>query len=346
MKKICLGAESAALVTDYLTRKYLSGVDVSEGYLVSTKNTQTYFTDARYFYAAKPMVEKEGYTALLYRDFLNIKDYLTSLGITKLYVDYSRVTVKEFKVYSEWFEMHDLSVELDKMRAKKDQSELTNIKKACEIAQYAYHTAIKSVKRGITELELKDLIEKLMMDKGAEGTSFDTIVAFGANAAVPHHVTGGAALEDNQCILIDMGCKVNGYCSDITRTAFFGTPSEKFTKCYDAVLRANLNAIENITCGTLAVDADAFARNSLKKDGLSEYFTHSLGHGVGLEIHEYPTLSPRKKDALSDGTVFTIEPGVYFDGEFGIRIEDTVVLSGGKVERLFTDNKELLIINS
>jgi Xaa-Pro aminopeptidase len=141
-----------------------------------------------------------------------------------------------------------------------------------------------------------------------------------------------------------MGCKVNGYCSDITRTAFFGKPSKKFIDCYNAVLNANQIAIENIGEKTLTDKADAFARDYLKEQGVGEFFTHSLGHGVGLEIHEYPTLSPKKSQVLENGMVFTIEPGVYFDGEFGIRIEDTVTLESGKIKRLFNDSKELLIL--
>ena len=195
----------------------------------------------------------------------------------------------------------------------------------------------------MTEIELRDAIEKNVKNLGGE-TAFDTIVAFGANSAVPHHETDSTKLTLNSPILVDMGAKVGGYMSDITRMAFFGTPSEKFCSCYDLVLKANLMALQNITENTLTDVADGYARNVLKDNGLDQYFTHSLGHGVGMEIHEYPTLSKKMSVPLKNGMVFTIEPGVYFDGEFGIRIEDTVLLIDGKVERLFSDDKKLLII--
>ena len=145
-------------------------------------------------------------------------------------------------------------------------------------------------------------------------------------------------------ILVDMGANYKGYLSDLTRTAFFGKPSSKFIVVYEKVKEANQVAIDSITAGMTTRDADMISRDVLKKYDLSKYFTHSLGHGVGLEVHEFPTLSPGSDNELKEGMVFTIEPGVYIDGELGIRIEDTVVIKNGKVERLFNDEKNLLKI--
>ena len=344
MKKYPLNAKSACLITDRLTRQYLSGVDLAEGvFIFSDKSVM--FTDARYYSGVKDAFISKGVEIELYTSPSEIKDYLLSTGVKTLYLDYSRTTVKEYQSYGEWgVELLDASDILSEMRSIKTEEELTDIKTACDIAERAVSQAFKLVKVGITELELKDEIERLMVSYGAESSSFDTIVALGQNGAVPHHQTGTTVLQNNMPILVDMGAKVNGYCSDITRTAFFGKPTEKFIKAYQAVLTANNLAIENITDGTLTCVADGYARDYLESQGLKEYFTHSLGHGVGLEIHEFPTLSKRTNSQLKNGMVFTIEPGVYFDGEFGIRIEDTVLLKNGKVERLFTDTKELLIL--
>ncbi|MBO5068217.1 MAG: aminopeptidase P family protein [Clostridia bacterium] len=343
MKDFVFGKNQAGLITDYVTRKYLTGVDISEGVVILTDKI-TCFTDARYFYAAKPVLENVGVTALLLKGFESVSEYLVQNGIDTLYIDYSRVTVKEYKEYRKKFKIKDLTSKLERARSVKSEKELALIEKACVIAQKAYHDAIKTVKKGITETQLKNAIEKNMVKFGASGPAFPTIVAFGANSAVPHHETGETVLEDNMPILVDMGCSVEGYLSDLTRTAFFGTPTDRFLSCYDTVKKANELAIENITHGTDTCTADSYARSYLKEKGLDEYFTHSLGHGVGMEVHEFPTLSPRKKDKLKNGMVFTIEPGVYFDGDFGIRIEDTVVLSSGKVKRLFSDSKELIIL--
>ncbi|MBR1968511.1 MAG: aminopeptidase P family protein [Clostridia bacterium] len=344
MKNFCCEKGSAFLLTDRLTRKYFCGVDIAEGTLVIT-NVLTTFTDARYFSAAKPELEKVGVNVLLYKDLFDIKDFLINNGVTKLLIDYSKTTVREYESYKTFgIEISDGSNTLEEIKSVKTEEELRYIKKACSIAEKAYYSAIKTVKKGITEKELKEVLERFMSEYGGEGTSFDTIVAFGKNAAIPHHETGDTVLTENTPILVDMGCKVNGYCSDITRTAFFGTPSNEFIKCYNAVLDANELAIEKITDGVKTDVADGYARDILTKAGYGELFTHSLGHGVGQEIHEYPTLSPKKSQTLKNGMVFTIEPGVYIDGKFGIRIEDTVVLENGKVKRLYTDDKKLLIL--
>lgn len=344
MKSFAYKKGCAYLITDYLTRKYLTGVDIAEGYLVFTDKL-TYFTDARYFGAAKPMLESFGICPMLFKDFSALAEFIKENGANKLLIDYSRVTVSEYKLYkSLGFKVGDCSSALEKMRAKKDGSELKNIKRACEIIEKAVETTFASVKVGVTELELKSVLEENIKLLGASGPSFDTIVAFGANSAVPHHVTGNTVLKENSCILIDAGAVYNGYCSDITRTAFFGVPNEKFIERYELVRRANESAIEKIKAGILTCEADGFARQVLEGAGYGEFFTHSLGHGVGLEIHEYPTLSPKRKAKLTNNMVFTIEPGLYFDGEYGIRIEDTVVLKNGRVKRLFNDSKQLKII--
>lgn len=335
----------ALLITDRKTRKYLTDFDVAEGYVVKMDNEVVCFTDARYFSAVKPLCEKHGVKAQLFSGLDCIKDYLVNQGVEGLYVDYTKETVSDYLEYEKWgIGLKDGSSIIKNLRSVKKDDEIEYIKKACEIAEKAYHTAIKKVKKGITEKWLKDEIENLMLSMGADGIAFDTIVAFGANAAVPHHQTGDTVLNDNTAILVDTGCTVNGYCSDITRMAYYGTPTEKFNQSYLAVLKANVLAEEQIRSGMSGKQADGIAREYLKSQGLDGYFTHSLGHGIGLDIHEYPTLSPKKDDELKDGMVFSIEPGVYVDGELGIRIEDTVMLKDGKVERLFTDDKKLIII--
>ena len=344
MKKLFGSAQKAYLLKDRILRRYFTGVDVAEGYLLITKE-QTYFTDARYFLPAKEKFNSLGIDCVLYLGLESIKERLTELGVKELKLDYRTTTMKEYGDYKEFgLIISDCSDEIEISRSVKNQSEIDAIKRACEIIQRAYHSTIKRVKKGMTELEVKEILESYALEYGAEGMAFDTIVAFGENSAVPHHETGNTVLSDNQAVLIDTGCTINGYCSDLTRTAFYGEPSEKFLNCYQAVKMANQLALDKISVGITCVDADAIARNYLKEKDLDKFFTHSLGHGVGLEIHEYPTVSPRSKAKLVENTVFTVEPGVYLDHEFGIRIEDTVVINGGKAERLFTDDKELIIL--
>lgn len=337
-------SDGVALITDRLTRKYLTGVDVAEGYLVVGKEI-AYFTDARYFYAAKEKLFGVSVSAKLYLGQEDLISFIKEVGAKTLFIDYTKTTVKEYQDYKAFgIDIKDCSALLDSLRSIKTEDEINYIKKACEIVETAVHTVLKTIKIGDREIDIKDRIETEMIKLGAQGASFDTIVAFGKNSAVPHHETGETKLQPNSVILIDTGAVYNGYCSDITRTVFFGTPTNKFIACYDAVLEANERAEKEITSGIKTDLADKIARDALKEKGFDKYFTHSLGHGVGLEIHEHPTLSPKKSTELKDGTVFTIEPGVYFDGEFGIRIEDTVMLKDGKVKRLFSDSKELIIL--
>ena len=198
----------------------------------------------------------------------------------------------------------------------------------------------------MSENEVAAELEYLMRSYGASGTSFSTIVGFGKNSSIPHHETGEDKLKFGDIILIDYGCKVGGYCSDCTRTFLFGDDKKhgEFKKAYSRVLEAHMAAKEKITDGVTGREADAFARDYLRGFGLDKYFTHSLGHGIGINIHEYPMLSPKSLQVLKNGMVFSDEPGVYFEGNFGIRIEDTVTLYGGAVQSLTDSDKNLIIL--
>lgn len=344
MRNIETNGDSVYLITDSLARKYFSGIDLDEGILLVGESL-TYFIDARYFSAAAKECEKVGINSVLYRSDEDVKDFLSDLNVKTLYVDFDRTTVSRYNAYLEWgFEIKDCSDVVKKIRSVKDDEERSLLRKACKIAQEAYYSALEKLSVGITEKEIADYIQNKMTECGANGASFDIIVAFGSNSAVPHHKTGDTRLKNDMPVLIDMGANYCGYMSDLTRTCFFGTPSDDFVNAYQATLGANLLAEEKIFEGISVSEADKIARDYLTKCGYGNAFTHSLGHGVGLEIHEYPFLSPKGKGNIVSGMAFTVEPGVYFDGKFGVRIEDTVLMNGGKVERLFTDDKRLIII--
>ncbi len=337
--------KTPSLITDEKQRQYFLGFKSSFGYLLIT-DTVDFYTDSRYLYAAKAELESQGVNVKEFKGLSLIKDYLKEKGIKTLGIDYTLTTLSEQKSYKELgVKFKDISSKLEKIFAIKNKEELKNIVSACNVAQKALYNVLPSIKKGVTEKEIKDKLEYEMKQLGAEKESFDSIVAFGKNSAVPHHQSGDTVLEDNMAVLIDFGCVVNGYCSDCTRTFYYGEPSEKFINAYNAVLEANIKAEEQITKGMRFDVCDKQARDVLDKYGLSKYFTHSLGHGIGVNVHEYPYLSPRKNDGeLKSGMVFSIEPGVYFDGEFGIRIEDTCYLQGKKVKRLFNDEKNLIIL--
>ena len=344
MKNYPFSNKNACLVLDDLTSQYFINSSLEEGYLVLADN-KTCFIDARSYSGVKDSLISKNVDVKLLKDINDVNDFLTEIKTKNLYLDFSKTSVKSYNQFLAWgFNIQDSSDIINEMRAQKTSEEIDKTIIACEIAQKALYSALDSVKEGITELELKDIIEKKVIEFGAEGTSFETIVAFSKNSAVPHHKSNHTKLEKDMPILIDMGAKYKGYSSDITRTLFFGNPPKEFVNKYNAVLKANVIAEKSIKIGDTTLVADGYARDVLKEFGLEKYFTHSLGHGIGLEVHEYPTLSPKRKQELKENMLFTIEPGVYFEGEFGIRIEDTVLLTKNGIKRLFTDSKELVII--
>ena len=335
---------SAYLFFDEINRFYFTGFKSTAGYLLITDSCATLYIDNRYYHHAVSTLQ-----GVQVKPFTTFDDFiveLKNLGILQLFIDYSVVTVEEYNQFIfNGFKVLDCSKVVKEIALIKSDSEVENIKCACDIAYNAFIKLLPYIKKGVTERQLKNISEDYMRDLGSNAPSFDTIIAFGANSAIPHHETGDTKLCDNQPILMDFGATFNGYASDITRTLYFGEPTKEFIFAYDSVLKANLLAEDEITSNISCKDADRIARDYLTNQGFGENFTHSLGHGVGLRIHESPTLSPRSNEIMKDGMVFTVEPGVYFNGKFGIRIEDTCLLKNGKTERLFTDDKKLIVIN-
>lgn len=334
---------SAFLLTDRVDRKYFSGKDIAEGYLVYGEK-KAYFSDYRYHLDTQKHFKNTEIQALPFLGIEDVKGFIESNNIEKIYINFDKVSLSEYeKLKTFGVEIKNGVGIINELRSVKSQEEISYIKRACEVAEKAYHKSIKQVHLGMTEIELKDIIEENIYKLGCD-VGFETIVAFAKGTAVPHHQTGKTKLRENQPILVDMGAKYKGYISDLTRMAFFGKPSKKFLRVYESVLRANQTAEAEICVDMEYSVADSLARNQLAEDNLDKYFTHSLGHGVGLEVHESITLSPKASGKIKENMVFTIEPGVYLDNQFGIRIEDTVQIKDGKVERLFTDEKKLIII--
>lgn len=335
----------AILVTDAFNRRYFSHVEHEEGVVIITRSKTVYFADLRSYDILEQKIKNSLVIPMVMKSFESIKEYLASKNARKLYIDYQSISVAEYKRYKKTgIKVVDGSKLIGKIRQVKSSLELENIKTACDIAQKAFYMTLPYIKAGVTETAVKNRLVNAMKKLGAEGESFSTIVAFGKNTAVPHHETGETKLKRNQPILIDWGCKVNGYCSDITRTFFYGKPNAEFENTFNLVAKANLVAQNKIKEGTSCKKADSYARNYFKSFGVDEYFTHSLGHGLGLEIHEKPFLSPKGKGSISKSVPFTIEPGLYYKDKFGIRIENTVVLTENGVISLTGDGRKLLII--
>ncbi len=333
-----------ALITNDKERLYFLGFYSTDGYVVISKKRISFVVDSRYIYAAKKL-EKKGINVVLGSDLTFFKEECEREKAKTVGIDFNTTTVAEYeRLKKTKYKFVDISEELKSMAEVKSAEELKNIRKACDIAEKAWLDTLPSIKEGITESYLASVLEFNFKKLGASGTSFDTIIAFGENASVPHHETGDTKLKKNTCILMDFGCLYKGYCSDMTRTMFFGQPDDEFLKVYGAVLSAHKKAGANIKAGMTGKEADKIARDELEKFGYGKYFTHSLGHGIGVHIHEFPNLSPRSEAVLKDNEVFSNEPGVYLDGKLGVRIEDSCYLKNGKCKSFMKDDKSLVII--
>ena len=215
-------------------------------------------------------------------------------------------------------------------KAAKTEEEISLIVKSAEIIDSVFDEVLKSIAIGQTEKEVAEFIFEKAIEFGAEGLSFDTIVAFGENGAEPHHVPTDRKLKLNEFVTIDMGAKYKSYCSDFTRTFVVGRASSKMKEIYNVVKNSSLKAVKILAAGVACYDVDKVARDHIALAGYGDKYIHGTGHGVGLEIHEAPTLNTKSNEILENGMVVTIEPGIYIDGEMGVRIENMFIVGSQK----------------
>ncbi|MEM2542987.1 MAG: aminopeptidase P family protein [Candidatus Korarchaeum sp.] len=242
------------------------------------------------------------------------------------------------------YDLRPLSQLTSKLRVVKDESEIALMREAARIADKTIERIISEDLEGKKEREVARMIEDAIVDLGADKFSFDAIVASGPNGANPHHTPGERRITEGDILIIDFGARYKGYCSDITRTFSIGKPSKKASEVYEIVKEAQEEAFQAVREGAMAREVDSVARDVITTKGYGEYFTHRTGHGLGLDIHEEPYIAPNSETELRNGMVFTIEPGVYLEGEFGVRIEDDVAIVSGRGERLTKATRELVTL--
>lgn len=267
----------------------------------------------------------------------------------KLGFENEHISYKQYKAFSDAFgefvELVPLDDKLNKLRMLKDEYEIECIAKAESIGDKAFSHMLEFIQEGLTEKQIALELEYVMKSLGADGLSFDTIAASGPNSSLPHAVPTDRKLQDGDFLTMDFGCIYKGYCSDMTRTVFIGeNPTEKQMEVYTVVLKAQREALKLVKPGAKCSDIDACARKIISDAGYGEYFGHGLGHSVGLYIHEEPRCSRKCDTILEAGMTMTIEPGIYLPGEFGVRIEDLVVVTEDGYKNLASSEKNLFLL--
>jgi len=334
-------------------RRYLAGFTGSAGYLIVSQDAAVLATDFRYWEQVgqqSPEFELEKVTQG------DIKQWLPPL------LERLDIGVVGFEANDVSYALHErLKGAMDEMpserratlkptydlaeglRIVKDADELAIITRAIEIADQAFEEVAAGLQPGVAEREIAWRLERSMREQGAESTSFDIIVASGANAALPHHRPSDRAVQAGEPIIIDMGARLKGYCSDLSRTICLGPADDQFKRVYDLVLTAQETAIAAVQAGMSGHDGDRLARGIIENAGHGDQFGHGTGHGVGLAIHENPRVARNASNELEDGMVFTIEPGVYVPGWGGVRIEDIVVLEQGRARDITRAHKNEIV---
>ena len=337
------------LVTHLANIRYLTGFSGTSALLLVARQQVLLVTDFRYQTqaaeevgtAARVLIEAQSLWAGLWRALPEM-DGLVVLGFESahlLHRDFQRLL--DGGARWQWRPTADL-VEL--LRERKDAGEVELIARAAGVATRALERLLPQVHAGMTEVETAGVLEKALRDEGSEGFPFPSIVASGPRAALPHARSSHRAIAAGDFLLLDFGAEVGGYCADLTRTVVVGKASAEQRRVYDVVRRANDIAAKGVRPGMRGRDADALARDYIERCGFGEEFGHSLGHGLGLEVHEAPRLARSAEGFLAEGSVVTIEPGIYRAGWGGVRIEDDVHLTSGGPELLTHFPRELLEI--
>ena len=331
----------ASLITNPVNVEYLTGFKSSRSFLLLT-NTRSYlFTDARYLEKAEKI---RGVQALNLKGKENLEKLRKKHRLTDIKYEGDHLTVnrlKGFKKRLKKCKWSDGQQQIEKKRAIKTSAEIRRIKRSQVINEQIFRSIRGVLKPGVTELQIAQKIHELTYKFGAEKVAFEPIIAFGNHSSIPHHENTKRKLKKGDLILIDMGVVYQKHHSDMTRVLFTKSPTPEQEKIYNLVLEAQEAAIQALKPGKTAKSIDKITRKIFQKHDLEENFTHGTGHGVGLEIHELPSLAEESLDRLKPGMVLTIEPGLYFPGKFGVRIEDMILLTSRGTQNLTQVKKHI-----
>ena len=335
------------IILDRSNTHYLTGFRGTSSMIIIMHDVLLFITDFRYFHRAVKDLPP-GYEALVQKGDMSdqIKSFFNVRG--KIHIGFEpTISYEKYQWLRESVRparLREASGLLKPLRMIKDEDEISRIKKAASIVDECMEYISKELRADLTEREVAIKIRRFFEDKGAEGESFPTIVASGPNSAVPHHETSNRKLQQGDVVLIDMGCRYEGYCSDMTRTLFLGSATDEEKNIYRIVLEAQKKGLKAVRPGISAGKLDNVVRDAISRAGYQEAFGHKTGHGVGIDIHEPPTVAPSSGELLKEGMIITIEPGIYLPDVSGVRIEDLLMVTAQGAVRLSKFPKELTIL--
>lgn len=336
-----------ALITSDVNRRYFTEMKSSDGTILAFREKAYLLIDFRYIEKARDTVTSAEVIEQK-KLYHQIAQLIREHGAANMAIEAQTMTVSQLRNFrnilkeTEIIDTDALSNAINKLRTVKDEEEIVCIRKAQEIAEKAFDHILGFIKPGVTEREIALELNRVMFNYGAEDLSFETIALSGPNTSMPHGVPSDRKVQDGEFVLMDYGAVYNGYHSDMTRTVCVGEPTEKMRKVYEIVLEAQNTAINAAHGGIIGCELDRIARSIIEDAGYGDCFGHSLGHGVGMEIHEKPNASPNYRLELETGAVVTVEPGIYIAGEFGVRIEDFVILTENSCENMTKCAKNLI----
>lgn len=339
----------AALLTSRINRRYFSTIDIEDGYILITREKAYYLTDFRYIESVKK--SNIPFEVICYsKAHESIKELIGNHKIKKLSLEAENITVSEANKLKKSFTTCtlDLSEALDKaisiLRLIKHTEEITKIRAAQKIADKSFNHILPFLKQGVTEREAALELEFFIRKNGAEKVAFDIILASGANGSMPHAVPTDKKIQKGDLVVLDFGAVLDGYHSDMTRTVAIGSVTPEQEYIYNTVLTAQKTALKAVKDGVECSKVDKAAREIIDKAGFGNNFGHSTGHGVGLQIHENPRLSSRSDEVLKENMIVTVEPGIYIEDKFGVRIEDMVCITKDGCNIMSEITKDLILL--
>ncbi|WP_100373446.1 M24 family metallopeptidase [Bacillus sp. FJAT-45037] len=335
------------LITSAHNRQYMTTFTGTAGVAIISESKAVFITDFRYMEQAHE--QAKGFEIVQHTGpiFEEVAKQVEAMNIKELGFEQAHLTYEFHQIYNKAIESATLvpvAGLVESLRMIKDANEIQLISEAAEIADAAFSHITSFIRPGLTELEVSNELEFFMRKQGAASSSFDIIVASGYRSALPHGVASEKVIEKGELVTLDFGAYYKGYCSDITRTVAVGKVNDELKKIYDTVLEAQLKGMNGIKPGMTGKEADALTRDYITEQGYGEYFGHSTGHGLGMEVHEGPSLSVKSSTELKPGMIVTVEPGIYIAGVGGTRIEDDTLITETGNKSFTKSTKDLLVL--